>query len=150
MSARSSSLAFDTIHADMNVATHPIRLLVLDDDLFDRKRLKHLSKKFGVRTIISEAETLDMLRTELDATRFDAILIDYRLGANTGMEALEIIQKHPGNASAAKIMLSGEDQLDFAVAAIKQGCDDYLSKSGLSVEALYASISAAMSKTSHT
>ena len=77
-----------------------LRILVLDDDGFDRERLQRLSLTLPFPTRVDEADGLASLMHQLDAQIYDVILIDYRLSAGDGMDALEIINIHEVNRSA--------------------------------------------------
>ena len=96
---------------------------------------------------LNESDTLQSLRDILDKQRFDVILVDYNLSGSTGIDALELVQCHPVNADAATIMITGYDQSEIAVKALKMGCQDYLTKEQLSPERLRGSVMSAIQRT---
>lgn len=113
-----------------------VKVLLLDDSEFDRLRIRKMMLDAGVNLKMEEAATLEGFSSHLDAAVFDVVLIDYNLTAGNGMDALRIIQKHPENADAMTVMITGDDHSEIAVQAIKMGCEDYISKSALSSERL--------------
>lgn len=108
-----------------------LKILVLDDDEFDRKLVQRLSSQMAFPTEIDEATDLTSLQEKLDSKIYDAILIDYQLANGNGLDALDIVAAHKENRSAAQIMLAGEPTYELAVKAMKHGCDEFLGKDKL-------------------
>ncbi|NNE86905.1 MAG: response regulator [Silicimonas sp.] len=132
-----------------SVQKSPIKqmnVLVLDDSEVDRKTLIRLCNRAGLNCIMTEADSLLSFRRALDHTSFDLIFIDYFLGADTGLDALNTITEHSNQSAAATIMIAGEGQVGIAVEAMRQGCADYLTKSMLTVEALQKSVATALER----
>ncbi len=118
---------------------HPdllIKALVLDDDDFDRRRFCRMSAATGLPIDVVTAGDIPQMQTHLDAAAYDIVFLDYRLGQGTGLDALGALRAHRRNAAASAVMLTGETQLDVAVAALKSGCVDYICKDGLTPELL--------------
>lgn len=128
------------------ITRNTLTALVLDDDQFDRMRVRRLFREAGIPFYLDEADTLDTLKQVLDREDFDVILVDYNLAKSNGIQALEMVRNHPRNSKAATIMITSDDQSDVAVRAIKSGCSDYISKSQLSVSTLKASVVAALNQ----
>ncbi|MDA8746946.1 response regulator [Litoreibacter sp.] len=124
-----------------------IRALVLDDSQFDRTKIRRMFRTSGLEFSLDEVETLGSLQQALDQEEFDVILIDYNLPEGNGIEAVKQIQQHSTNSDAAIIMVTGDDQSQIAVKAMKVGCRDYISKGQLSAESLQSSILAAIEGT---
>lgn len=108
-----------------------LKILILDDDEFDRQRVQRLSSQMAFPTEIDEASDLVALQEKLDSKVYDAILIDYRLSSGNGLDALDTIAAHKANGSAARIMLAGKPTYELAVQAMKHGCDEFLGKDKL-------------------
>lgn len=121
-----------------------LKALVLDDNLFDRRRLRRLTEDAGMGIRLAEAATLDSLDDVLDAGAFDVIFLDYNLPAGNGIEALNKVRAHPLNAQCPVIMITGEDNSGVAVKSLKMGCADYLTKDALTPESLRATIVSAI------
>ena len=124
--------------------TGTIRILVVDDDPYDRAHIHKLCQETDLNVHIVEADSLGSFQDALNQTRFDLLLIDYRLADGDGLEALEIIQKHDQNASAAAVMIAGEAHVDVAVTALKNGCVDYIYKDALQVATMRRAIVSAI------
>jgi two-component system response regulator RegA len=100
-------------------------LLVLDDDAPFRNRLGRALEARGFEPVLlasSIDEALDMVKTSPPAFA----VLDMRLGDGNGLQVVEAIQTaRPG---ARVIMLTGYGAIATAVAAVKAGAVDYLSK----------------------
>ena len=88
-----SALAFDNTLATMPVAPSDISILILDDNQFDRKRIRRMFESIGSGFHLSEVESLDALSLNLDSKDFDVVLIDFQLPQGDGLEALAQIQR---------------------------------------------------------
>lgn len=139
-----SALAFDNTLATMPVAPSDISILILDDNQFDRKRIRRMFESIGSGFHLSEVESLDALSLNLDSKDFDVVLIDFQLPQGDGLEALAQIQKHERNHSAATVMIAGDDQSKVAVRAMKNGCQDYIPKDALSPQTLHTLVLSAI------
>ncbi len=117
-----------------------LKILVLDDDEFDRRQVQRLSQKMAIPTEIDEAADLVTLQEKLDSQIYDAILIDYQLSSGNGLDALDIIAAHKENGSAAQIMVAGAPTYELAVQAMKHGCDEFLGKDKLDALSMQKSV----------
>ncbi|MES2860453.1 MAG: ActR/PrrA/RegA family redox response regulator transcription factor [Pseudomonadota bacterium] len=99
-------------------------LLLLDDDQALRTRLGRAleSRGFQVTTAGSVAEATDALRTNLPAFA----VLDMRLDDGNGLKIVEAIREKREDARI--VMLTGYGAIATAVAAVKAGAVDYLSK----------------------
>lgn len=131
-----SALAFENMLATMPAAPSDINVLILDDNQFDRVRIRRMFESLEFGFHLSEVENLDGLDQNLDNKDFDIVLIDYNLPQGDGLEALERIQKHERNCNATTVMIAGDDQSQIAVRALKSGCQDYIAKGTLSTHRL--------------
>lgn len=111
-------------------------ILIVDDQLFDRSRLRRMCGNLGFTTHINEAESLSAMRDRLKKDRFDLILLDHHLTDGTGLEGVDIIRADTVNYDAATVMVTGTNQAEVAVQAFKLGIDHYLSKEELTLENL--------------
>ena len=131
---------------DARVESRPMRLLVIDDNELDRQRLLRLCRKAGLNFDATEVAATSELLEQLDLVAFDVVFIDYYLAGDTGLDALEILKRHPRQRDCAAIMLAGEGQLTIAVEAMRQGCSDYLTKAMMNVDTLQKSIATALER----
>ena len=99
-------------------------LLIVDDDNPFRERLSRAMKKKGF--VVSQAEGvksgIDIVRTK----RPSFVVVDLRLSDGNGLEVVKEIQNLKINSRI--VMLTGYGNIPTAVAAVKQGAIDYLSK----------------------
>lgn len=109
-----------------------ISILIVDDQRFDRYRIRRLCEALDFTVHLTEADTLAALHAALDADTFNLVCLDYNLPDGDGLEALDIVRSHPEHTNAATIMITGENQSDVAIEALKRGCNDYLVKDVLS------------------
>lgn len=110
-------------------------ILIVDDQRFDRTRLRRLINALEFETHVVEADRLESMGVMLQRDKFDLILIDYNLPDGNGLMALDAIRLDPKNRQAATIMIAGDGQSEIAIEALKRGCSDYITKDDLSVVA---------------
>lgn len=122
------------------------RILIVDDQRFDRMRLKRLCGSLDFPTRLAEADSLAAMMQQIDGARFDLILLDYSLPDGNGLRALELIAAHPNGAGAATVMITGTDQTEVAIEALQGGCSDYIDKDELSPHTLRRSAINALQK----
>jgi len=122
------------------------RILIVDDHRFDRMRLKRLCGGLDFPTRLAEADSLAAMAREMDEGRFDLILLDYNLPDGTGLQGMELIRAHAKNAGAATVMITGTDQTEVAIEALRGGCSDYIDKDELSPASLRRSAINALQK----
>lgn len=107
------------------IAALPERtLLLLDDDAPLRTRLGRAleSRGFEVTMVGSVAEAVQAVKVKAPAFA----VLDLRLEDGNGLQVVEAIQAE--RADARVIMLTGYGNIATAVAAVKAGAVDYLSK----------------------
>lgn len=117
-------------------------VLILDDCEVDRMKMRRLIEAAELPFDLVEAETLEAMEQALNARDFDLVLIDFYLVGSTGFEALELLGKMAGQRPVP-IMVTGDEQTEIAVQAMKMGCADYLSKERLSPDRLKAALAEA-------
>lgn len=132
--------------AKTNFDLGPKTALLLDDCEFDRLRIKRLNSKLATPLLLEEVPDINAMNNCLNANSFDLIMIDYGLGKEDGLSALDMIQRHKLNQNAAKIMISGNPQTSIAVSALKRGCSDYVNKKELTKEVFQRSVYDALKK----
>jgi diguanylate cyclase (GGDEF)-like protein/PAS domain S-box-containing protein len=104
------------------------KLLLVEDDPDDRVIVGDLLSKIGRdRFDLTWASTYDDGIAEVGRQSFDLLLIDYRLGARTGVEMLNALSETTV-APPPAIMLTGQDAREVDLAAMYAGAADYLVK----------------------
>jgi DNA-binding NtrC family response regulator len=100
------------------------RILVVDDDLFFLKVMTNLLTGHGhdITSVQSGEKALQALQTQT----FDLMISDINM---TPMDGMELLQKvHESHADMGVIMLTGHDEIDVAIEAMKKGAFDFLVK----------------------
>ncbi len=102
-----------------------IHLLLIEDDP-DQALLAQEALQEGLGDLDIQKATTGAEALELDLTAFDVILLDNNLPDMTGLEVLRHCASRP---HAPIIMVTGDEVLEFAVEALKEGAEDYVIKS---------------------
>src|SRR4051812_42841424 len=126
--------------AERRGASHSAQVLVVDDEPDIRELLERTLIKMGlgVASVGTVAEAKERLKDE----RFDLCLTDMRLGDGEGLELVRHIAALSADLPVAVITAYGS--ADNAVAALKAGAFDYVSKP-VGLEQLRALIKSALS-----
>ena len=99
-------------------------LLIVDDDNPFRERLSRAMEKKGFQ--VSQAESVKIGIESVKIKKPAFAVVDLRLNDGNGLEVVKEIQN--SNSKSRIIMLTGYGNISTAVAAIKEGAIDYLSK----------------------
>ena len=99
-------------------------LIIIEDDLPFRDRLaRSMQKKgFNVETYGDSKKSIDRINNKF----FDYAIVDMRLEDGSGLELIKVIKKT--NPKTRSLLLTGYGNIATAVAAIKSGAIDYLTK----------------------
>lgn len=120
----------------------PLQILLIDDDLLDRKVVRRALQSVGAPVTLVEAEDISSAEEILRVQRFDCVVLDYRLPEGPSTEFLPQLRELA--RGAAFIVLTGHGDEQIAVEMMKAGVGDYLSKEGLQPRKLWKSISYAI------
>jgi two-component system response regulator RegA len=99
-------------------------LLLVDDDAPFRQRLALAMERRGFE--VTAADSVAAGIAEAKARRPAYAVIDLRLGDGSGIEVVSAL--HEARADARVVVLTGYGNIATAVAAVKVGAIDYLSK----------------------
>ncbi len=114
-----------------------LRVLLVEDDEEDKFLTSEVLRDVTRTTYeITWVSTADSAIHEINTGTYDVALLDYRLGANTGLDILSAV----AGKSTPCILLTG--QLDHAtdLAAMEAGAADYLVKGQLTADGIERSI----------
>jgi len=121
----------------MNQDQH--HLLMVEDDEDDYLlTCEMLAEIERTRYDITWAKTYDEGLAALTSNSHDVCLLDYRLGASTGLELLR--EARAGGCDVAVIMLTGVGDTTIDLAAMEAGAADYLLKARLEPQLLERAI----------
>tara|TARA_R110002110_G_scaffold54129_10_gene155580 strand:- start:309 stop:1478 length:1170 start_codon:yes stop_codon:yes gene_type:complete len=110
-----------------------VRILIVDDDrgdtlLIQRYLSDSAAMDYDVTTTDNYRDALDALKQD----KFDAALVDYRLGPDSGLDLIRETSDTEG--STAMILLTGQGDAETDLAASRAGAAGYVDKSSLSPE----------------
>lgn len=121
------------------------RLLLVEDNQGDAELFRlRVSDGRSLPPQIAVAETLAEGIAAYARDGADAVLLDMALPDSTGLETVEAFRK--AAPAAPVIVLTGLDDLETAVAALRVGADDYLVKGELTTDLLRRSVSYAVER----
>lgn len=104
----------------------PLRLLLIDDNPHDRDlATRALSRHFGSLSIAVARAAHEFERALADG-EFDAAIIDHELRWTTGIEVLRKLKL--ARPDCPVLMFTGSGSTEVAVEAMKEGLDDYVTK----------------------
>jgi len=105
-----------------------ISVLLIGDDVADRKLVKTalLQCSRAVKFSVEIAENLSEADELIKGKQFDVVLLDLGLPDSTGIETVKKFRSI--NASLPVVVLTGLEDEEAAIEAIKAGADDYVGK----------------------
>src|SRR5436190_13892158 len=116
-----------------------IRVLLVEDDDDDYMLARELFAEIqSKRFIVEWARTYDKGLEAIKSRQFDVCLVDYRLGAENGIELLQ--KAIDAGCSAPIIILTGQGEHEIDLQAMAAGAADYLVKGRLDSGLLERSI----------
>lgn len=107
-----------------------LRVLIVEDDAgYSRLLRETLAEQTMPSYRVTAAASLEEALERLDAERFDAILLDLGLPDAGGLDALRAVRDR--STSSPVVVLSGQDDVDVALEAMRLGAQEYLVKGQL-------------------
>jgi len=131
----------------MSPSEHPLRLLLIEDDEDDFLIIRDLLREAGnLHYVLDWVDSFERGLSALDSAAHDLFLIDYRLGADSGLELV----RHAGERGMAQpvILLTGQDDSELDARALALGASDYLVKGQFDGRLLGRSIRYALERAS--
>jgi CheY-like chemotaxis protein/class 3 adenylate cyclase/predicted metal-dependent HD superfamily phosphohydrolase len=105
------------------------RVLVVDDNVVNRKQLARLLTDRGYSVTLAEDGTAAVhLLSGPGSTAFDVILLDILMPGMDGYQVLAHVKGQPPLRHIPVIMISALDEMDSVVRCIELGATDYLPK----------------------
>ena len=135
--------------ADDNQAAdvkQPCVLILDDDDVY-----LHLCKRFlrsdpRVQPKVIAVSTINEAVLACKFDTFDCALIDYVLPDGSGADAISQLRDVLGDAMPCSIVMTGQDEEDAAVNAVRSGASDFITKRSLTNESLRRAVGNALEK----
>ena len=117
------------------------RVLVVEDSPNDQEIATRALKNFGIRHW-RLARTAEDALDEVARRAYDVVLVDYTLPGMNGLQFVEYLRKIAPDTRV--IMVTGARQESVAVAAMKLGASDYISKDEFLTSGIVRSLQAAL------
>ena len=121
-----------------------MQVLYVEDSETDADLARRMLAREAPDVVLSVVPTLAAARARLADGGFDAVLLDLELPDGVGIDFLAEIRE--GAQSPAIVVLTGSGEQDSALAALKAGADDYVSKRGDYLERLPSALIAAVER----
>src|SRR5947208_1621548 len=104
-----------------NAEARPMNILVVDDERTLRRTIRTALESMGHH--VAEAGTQGESLAAIDREPFDLILLDLRLGSESGLDVLRaILEASPGQGV---VVITAYASVDTAVEAMRRGALDY-------------------------
>lgn len=116
------------------------RLLLVDDDIVDRKAIRRLLDSNGNQFEIDEAKSRSEALAFCDDNQYECILLDFGLGEIDALELLPSLKKCSPDGRLAVVLITGMGNEYLAAQAFKAGVHDYIVKSNLHADILVGAI----------
>ncbi len=113
------------------IKTKTLRVLLVEDSEDDTLLIRRHFLRSGYQPAITRVETAQAMQLALTdvANDWDLVLADYNLPTFSAPAALQLLKRH--GADIPFIMMSGAVSEETAVAAMRAGAHDYVSKQNL-------------------
>ena len=109
--------------------SNTLSVLIVEDSESDAELLLRVLKKDGYQIISKRVETAEEMEAALAGQKWSAVISDYSLPQFSGPAALELLKK--SGQDIPFIIVSGTIGEETAVAMMKAGVHDYLTKGNL-------------------
>jgi len=107
----------------------PLRVLLVEDSEDDTALIVRELKRAGYDTDFKRVDSQDALKSVLALQDWDLVISDFSMPQFSGTDALKLVRTM--GSDAPFIFVSGTMGEDTAVAALKEGAQDYLVKTNL-------------------
>ena len=114
-------------HLDRKKMTNQMKLLLVEDNEVDAQMVAMvLTRSPELDVCVDHVTTLRDAIAQVYDTRYDAVLLDLGLPDSSGLEAVPRIKQ--ATPTTPLVISTGHDDGDAALAAIRYGAQEYLSK----------------------
>src|SRR5207237_850266 len=118
---------------DSGAIPHPLRVLIVDDDDNYRVWLAALLRRFGFS--VTTAADGDEAMTVVDSVAvFDLFIVDCEMPRMDGLAFIEQARSTERGADVYSVMLTGREDVETKIAALRLGFDDFVVKSSSELE----------------
>ena len=126
-----------------------MNVLLVDDDLVDRKHIQRTLRRGNSDITVIEAENVDLGLEQLKSHDFDVVLCDFNMPRKTGIDMIEALKV--GNSPDSKvgtpiIIISTSEDEELAMRCLEAGAQDFLTKTDISGFRLRRAIASAKTR----
>ncbi len=115
-----------------------MRILVVDDDDFDRLAVRRYLQAADTSFVIDEAASAADALAHVNPDAYDCVLLDYHI---PGVDTLSLLRRlHAAAETTPVVILTGRGDESVAVEFMKAGAVDYLPKAMLTADRLATSL----------
>jgi diguanylate cyclase (GGDEF)-like protein len=122
-----------------------LRILLIDDDLQDRRAVIRALNKSTIHFDLKEASSAESGLKLLEESTFDLVLLDYRLPDSNAIDVLNEIRSCDGKGMAV-IVVSQHDDESFVEQCLDAGAQDFLLKDEVSTRRLIRAVKQAQQR----
>ncbi|HEX2394840.1 MAG TPA: response regulator, partial [Bacteroidales bacterium] len=115
-----------------------LNILIVEDNPGDIVIIKELIRSSGISFISAHASTLKETMILCEKNEYDIILLDLGLPDSLGLNTLK--QLHAKYDRAPLVVMTGLDDEDTALEALREGAQDYLVKNRLTADGIIRTI----------
>jgi CheY-like chemotaxis protein len=108
MTAANPMPVLQEAEADRSCAKQAPQLLVIDDDVTHRMVICRLAQKFGYAT--TDASTIAEASELISTRHFDCMTLDLHMGAQSGTELLEVMNRRQSNVPVIVISSADDEE----------------------------------------
>jgi signal transduction histidine kinase/FixJ family two-component response regulator len=123
---------------DQSVSEPAIRILIVEDNPGDVVLIGEFIKSTGINFKLTHATDLRKISEIHTGNEFDVMLLDLGLPGSAGLETLKLVKDLGINLPI--VVMTGLDDEDIALAALREGAQDYLVKNALTSDSILRSI----------
>ena len=126
-----------------------MNVLLVDDDVVDRKHIQRTLRRGNTDINVVEAGDVDLALAQLKDIEFDVILCDFNMPRKTGIdmiEALKIDDASDSHVATAIIIISTSEDDELAVRCLEAGAQDFLTKTDITGFRLRRAIASAKTR----
>ena len=109
------------------MSLHDSRLLIVDDNADNRDVLARRLKRLGYVNVAFAEDGIEAMAA-IEASSFDAVLLDVMMPRMNGIEVLEALRDQNRLEQTPVIMISASTEIDTVVRCLELGAEDYLPK----------------------
>jgi signal transduction histidine kinase len=122
-----------------------IKILLIEDDVVEARLIQEILKNFHLNQFcLTHVKRLQAAIERLRQEQFDLILLDLTLPDSQGLASVELLVQ--SFAHVPIVVLTNMNDNQLAVAAVRQGAQDYLVKRNINIDVLVRSIQYAIER----